>query len=815
MWRSALRTRLCVLRPPSRQYARKASPSGSLRKQILYTTPSLILETFRKHCFHPDLTRLQCLRPGSLSIQDEQSSQSRLPTPHADGQWDSIVHASTLSSALNGIDTVLARHASSPISTRLVLPTWVVLSVLLKEPVTQVEAFTLHRLAMSQPPSHTAELGPLLILLSAYWLAKHRMYAPLCDVVLRTLQLRDSLHAYQLSLLLRILGQANTSREVQHFMSILLDVAIKRNLDLGVRTYRVLLENPVATLEVARLVERHMCSRSYAPNLSHTRAFLRIYGGTGRRRIAARYWRRIRGGEYYGPNAVYTMLPQQKHQMLVEHLRSFRSPKKMNMYIKYLLKSTARTREEPVNASSVSPPTLPRPDGISSQVWLQVLQIAARKSSISAEELLARFNAGKDHIGSPRKTLVAYFVAIKGLVRRENYAEAIELLEDVLPMKAHFDGPKLTKAVEALTMANRPEVALRLLLEFVHKQESSHSPATEHAARVVAGAQWKSLIYAPRSQLVDSRAINSFMACLLRIRRPDAVFYIWDTMPQVFHVEPDSTTFAILLKAARFARMFEGALQVAIADFGMGRILPNHNTEVELHRQRLGREQAVAGLEALLAPGAKHRVTGFWRGERAGDVALRVAWQVLVGNWPILASFSAPVRAVRRSVEEPASSPLADLFHSFAGDNGDDAAAGGSGHGQGQIRPYDEDGRTFFSIVPEDPAFRALIDLLATEERAYQIPLVLVWMRYLRVWPSRDTLATALVYWGEVTLEGPWWRARTGVWESGYIQLIKWISRWVGKRRMPREKDTHKALERVRWIRDFRGKRGARNSYGE
>ncbi|KAI0712747.1 hypothetical protein C8T65DRAFT_646788 [Cerioporus squamosus] len=795
MWRTALRTPPRVLRPPSRPYARSVSPARPLRKAIRLATPSSIFETYRKHCLHPDLTLLKKLRLNAPSKRDERGTVMTSDEP-----WVSIVRQPTLASLW---------MTPGP---RLKLPTWVVISVLMKEPTTQAQAFAAYRLALSLPLDDAAELGPLVMLLSAYWLANHQMYAPLRGMVLRTLQFKQHLHAYQISLLLRILGQAEPNREVQKLISILLDVAVKQELDLGVRTYRVLLENPATTSGVARLVELHMRSRRYAPNLSHVRAFVRIYGRTGRRAMAARHWRRIRAAEYYGPDADYALKRVQQSRMLEDYLRSFKNPKKVNLYLKYLLKRTAHVKAGMVDPRSVPPPTLPRPDGIPYRVWLHTLRTAARTTSVPEEELLAKFNAGKDHIGSPQKTLDAYFLVIKGLVRRRKYAEAVRLLEEILPTKDHFDGPKVTMAVEALTLAHKPDVAFRLLLELVHRQVSTPSSrtvaASEHEEHAV---EWKSSIYAPKSPLVDTRAINAFMINLLRSRRPDAVFYIWDTMPQVFGVAPDSATFAILLKAARYARMFEGALQVAIADFGMGRILPGgtRGREAELHPQRLGRDDAVAGLEALLAPG-KRRVTGFWRGERAGDVALRVAWQVLVGNWPILATFEAPFRAIRRSADGLAKSPFADLFHSFVGGpvdkesdlgDDDDGAARGS---HGATRPYDEDGRTFFGIVPEDAAFRALLDLLATEERTHQVPLVLVWMRYLRVWPSRDTLATALVYWGEVALEGPWvqrvreWRARErGEEDSEYVRGLKWITRWVGRKNVPRQDETWRALRRA------------------
>ena len=116
-------------------------------------------------------------------------------------------------------------------------------------------------------------------------------------------------------------------------------------------------------------------------------------------------------------------------------------------------------------------------------------------------------------------------------------------------------------------------------------------------------------------------------------------------------------------------------------------------------------------------------------------------------------------------------------------------------------RPYDEDGRTYYAVVPEDAQFRALMDLLAAEERAAQIPIVLSWMRFLGVQPQRVTLAAALVYWSEVTLEGPWFERWKGE-KSRYIALLKWITQWVGRRHTPHRGDMQDALGRVKWLRE-------------
>ncbi|KAI0742784.1 hypothetical protein C8Q80DRAFT_1190800 [Daedaleopsis nitida] len=858
MFRSARWSRGLGSHISLRTYAHRALPGSLLRKHVGRTLPSTILDMYRKHCPHPHLTLLSPAVPQPDAQSDSAQPDSTQSVSVAEqaavseleyARWAPVVHAPSLASALDSIHCALPSTNSTETPA---LPTWVLLAVLYKRPATDVEAFSVYSLALSHPPSAAPELTPLLILLSAYWLSQLRMYAPLRSVVLRAIHSENKrviLQPYHVSLFLRILAQAPPSPEIQHMIVILLDLAIRRGMDLGVRTYRALLENRTASFGTARLVEIHMKTRRYAPNLSHSRAFVRIYGRGGRRTMAARYWWRIRKGEYHGPHARYATYRRPSSRALEDYLRSFKDPKKLNLYVKYLLKTTARAEHDPELKRTA--PTLPRADGIPRPVYIHTLRSAMRRLTVPADDLLNTFRAGVQYLGSPKKVLVAYFLVIKGLLMRGKSADAMKLLEEILHRTNEFDASKLSIAAEALTMVNRPDAALRLLLQSSRPSNTANAREDEDSVPPDESSQPGSSANeaaAPRPIIVDTRTINGFMISLLRIGRPDAVFYLWDTLPQVFAVEPDSKTLAILLKAARFARKCEGVVQVAIADFGADRLFGGVAGR-EADPRALSRADALHALDALLRPDDKLTVTGFWRGERAGAVALRVAWQVLVGNWPILRLFDSPFRPVRRSAGEQATSPLADLWRGFVarrsavhdahGKRHDDRPDQGDEERGLAVQPVDEDGRTYFGIVPEDALFRALFDLLAEEERADQIPLVLTWMRYMRVWPSPDTLATALVYWGEVTLEGPWiermreWRARSqweereerkGDWrkkrekkyglkkyESEYVRMVKWMTKWVGWKNTPRSEQTQRALQRVRWFRDMRAFRPLRS----
>ncbi|KAI0776774.1 hypothetical protein BD413DRAFT_468426 [Trametes elegans] len=755
--------------------------------------PYSLLAAYRAHCAHPTLALVYALRTAPPSVHSPGVLTQADVRPEEYEQWQPAVRAQSLAAALDATKAILESKnpdtqalQSSPSSADL--PLWTLLCLLCKQPASDTEASVVHRLAMSYPLSVSPEVTPLVLILSSYWLTTFHILAPLRSAVLRFCRSHEALQAYQVCLFLRVLAQAEPRAELQRMIAVVLRIAIRHKMVIDVRTYSAILANAAnapAASHVALLVESHMDRSGFTPNLSHAHAFVRIYGDNGRRKQAARFWHRIRHGEFYGKVPPYISTKSSQSRMLDDYLKAFRNTKKIDLYMRYLLKTTSRAHQ-PGEATQddlrVAKPSLSKTNDLPPNVWLRVLLTASRDSKVPTDGLLALLQHGRAALTSSRKALLATFFVLKSLLRRHELHHVDPLLADVLQQKERFDAAQLTIAVEALTMLGRAYEAFRLLQEF------NRLPPPIGAATPTP----------PAPSLIDTRTINSFMIALLRTGRPDVVFFLWDTMPRVFGREPDGATLAIVLKAARAARKCERTLQVALADFGLGRFLPRAAAGAEFERapQRLDRAAAVEGLERLLGPRGRGTtaVTGFWRGERAGDVALRVAWQVLVGNWPALKELRSPVRAVRRRADDQALSPVADMLRSHS-------ATEGVGFGFGEAEA-DEDGRTFYGVVPHDVAFRALIDLLAEEDRAGEVPRVLQWMKYMGVTPSKDTLATALVYWGEVALEGPLIERWRGPARSEYDRLVRWIGKWVGRGRVPGREEMQNALRRIRYFRE-------------
>ncbi|KAH9893981.1 hypothetical protein C8Q73DRAFT_774216 [Cubamyces lactineus] len=793
------RTLRLVVRPslPLRQYSR-AEHSRVQNHVKVKTLDSFsdIVAAYRATCPHPVLTltaaKATAIEPkgseptASHSTVEDALQAAGIARDEYD-TWKPVINATTLSAALDAADSILAQRTGDNPSSRGPFPVWALLALLRNKPASQTEAVIAYRLALSQPIPASPELMPLVLILVAYWLARLGMSALLHSTILHFTRTHQSIHSGQISLLFRILvAHAPPGMEIQADLSILLKFAIRHRLALPALTYRAILDNHSTSPTVADLVKVHMETCGFTPNYIHTRALLRIYGQNGQRAHAADSWRRIRRGEIHGHLPSYISGKCHQLHMLEDYLKSFKKTRQINFYLKYLSEVTARVQERksthPYSGNDTdTKPTLPSTDDIHPNIWLQGIRTAAQDPKIPPNVLLSVFQEGRQHISDASVVRFATFLLIKGFLRREHLKEIVPLLAEVMSHRSEFNTSQLTIVVEAVTMLGRPDTAFRLMQESLTRTKRTSSGAVV--------------------PLVDTQMINSFMIALLRIGRPDAVFYIWDTMPRVFDVQPNAVSCAIVLKAARFARKCEGTLQVVLEDFGLRHILPRRMTSSELERapHKLNRQQAMEGLERMLQPDPRRTVTGFWRGQRAGSVALRVVRQVLVGNWPELASLETPVRAVRKYASAQAVAPMSDLYHSVLRP---DESLRDDRFGDASATLQENGAHTYFGILPHDPMFRALIDLLADEEQAWQIPLVLRWMQHMSVGPSKATLATALVHWAEVSLDGPWIERIKGPGSSQYMRLRNWMTRWVGSKRMPRREDMQAALLRVQYFRD-------------
>lgn len=762
MLRKALGNVWHGLFPPLRSYTTATLP-------VVVSTPdrtSRVCASHEEYIAHPAVTLVNILvaRPSSTTLGKALRDAGVSVEEHA--QWKSVLEARTVADALQVLQHHQATTEGTDDAVAAPLPAWILLSILRKRMDRPLDALHAHHLAQSQLQHTPADLAPLVLNITTLNLSMHDLFVPLRTTVFRLLRTSRYIHPFHVRTLLRTLATTRPSREIQDLIYAVVKDANRRHITLSPSICRDLLENPAAHPRLVNVL-KHSLSADTGTRVG----VIKVYSRHRLRRATERILPHISAAPFDQPLGEHQRsLPP---DLLRCYMSSFRNTEDLDVFLRKVIARQQKNRPAK-NAQvddSKTPSTAPSSSvEAASGFWVEALATAARHpdtSSAQLQELLARSMTA---IPNQFHRLQARFLVIKGLLRRTDYESAFRLLGESLRSKSRFTRPMLTIAVETLTMDGHADDALRLLLEVTPR---SLNP--EHG----------------KPRMVDIRTINTFLASLHRMGRPDAVFYLWDTMERVFDLQPDAVTTAILFKSARFARKCEG-LQDALVDLGLAGLL-SHKQDADATTQ--DRDAAIAGLSTLLKDRPHRTVNGLWRGERAGVVACRIARDIFIGNWPILQKRRPPIHPHRQSSSDPALSPISDFVHSIVGTRqAPTDAALPSGHAP---QPYP-------TIVPHDPMFRAYIDLLASEDRVPEVPLVLEWMRYLHVRPSRSTIATALTYWGEVSLDAPWLeRMKGGRANSSYAMLETWLTGWLGKGNMPKQHHMQAALQRIRFVREM------------
>lgn len=447
--------------------------------------------------------------------------------------------------------------------------------------------------------------------------------------------------------------------------------------------------------------------------------------------------------------------------------------------------------------------------------WAAALYVAGRDKRISAEALLEAFQKGAQRFGRD-VNMFAYCVVIRGLLYKWDPGRAVALWDESrihshrLPLSTFSIGI----GVSALTLNREPHRAFALLehvsashfrreKRFMNRKavkNGTHPPTTTPGSQGMpppkVHPKTPSRRRPPPPAVINAEAINQFMVTLQRIGRPDAVFALWDSMKTLYNLDPDAYTLSILLNTARWARHDKSVIRGALTQLGL---LKKHRKANSPPTISL-RGDTAAKIAGLFNPKARAVLNGMWDGESAAEVALRIATQMFLGNWPILKNVRTPVRALRHSAEDRTLAPLSDAFMSLSGSyyGDEDAPPPIIILAEGSTPLY-----SYPHIIPTDVTFRAYIDLLHAECFTTDIPLVLAWMRELRISPSKNTIASALVYWSEVSKDAPLIEAmKGGSHRSPYAMLSQWIQAWVGKEHMPTSIEWSHAIKRLAYYRE-------------
>ncbi|KAI0692318.1 hypothetical protein BC835DRAFT_1357621 [Cytidiella melzeri] len=764
--------------------------------------------------------------------------------PHVRRLWEDVLAARGFADILLVLKTVgfeasesVGDIACNTQSSRQIF-TLLVLHIFLNRANTPGQLIQALMVLQDHLPTAPLSLQPVLIIVAVAKLAELRLIATLRRLVQDFQELQATTAAHY-RIILRALSLAPKSKETSALATELFSTMTVKGYALRhANVYHALLRPSFLTLDVAEGIEQKMAADRMKPEVHYLLALFRLMVKRGFRRRASRYMSSLDSASRSSVSPRHaSRLAHPKRSAKWQHLyiAAYRDTAAAYRYIKQMptkRSSADATPSSPTNTllparlsqsrrsmtgrnfgraapdddlqlqhglefptpadaqhyttpsiRSDAPPVPPE--------WLSVLQVAGKDAKLSARALILIFRkGGRQYL----YTLSAYEILIRGLLRKQDFTRAAAVWHELHNQGWALGRRSLGIGVRALASAGQCHKAFALL-------EEAH--AGYEARTLVTEISGKSQI---KSKPVSVEGINHFMVALRHRGRPDAIFSLWDAMEVLYGLAPDVYTLNIMLGAARWSRKYDqslkGAFRSVLSGFGLSRarwVLPAARNTATAEENR---KEVASYIAAMLDPERSHNVTGQWGSEAASRAALRIAVQMFLGNWPHLKSLRPPVRAIRKAGSDPALSPLSDLFHSLSQDPSD-----------GippltillRLLPENIPPYPYPYIYPTDFTFRAFLDLLACESLHTEIPVALTWMRALGVWPSKTTLATALVHWGEVSMDAPLIeRFKGGPARSPYSMLMAWMKSWVGEEHMPTRVEMMDEMARLAFYRHAR-----------
>ena len=682
-------------------------------------------------------------------------------------------------------------------------PTWVVLYTLCYNVRSESDAWKALALVYGHLPIAPPHLRPALLMLAACWLTSHDLLVPLQRVVDAFLTGAHGvpLEAFHFQLLLQLIAYASSSDRVAPILRAILDRA--GDLPLNHATFDVLLRRPCANPRLGLAVARKMHAQGFTPTLRHLTQLVLLYSQAGWQRRAGSVMRAVRqhmaetkvsGGLRRAGGVETHMLVRAESRFLA----SFHSAQDLHAYLRKMVTVDSGdaaagaegdtddvngtvTTDQPDSSSTETGPYDRLPAGnVSALVrtapaWASSVVVASKDQSTSSEYLYTAYRqALKAHPSLVRDTHM-HICTINGLLQRQDYVNAVEVWKRLREQRPSMTKEVLTIGIETLTLAGQPLKALDLLYDRTELLQKKEFPGDPRA-------------------IIDARVVSAFMMSLQNAGYTDVIFVLWERIGELFNVRPYVYTFSILLKTARFASKCNPSFRGALAEMGLGGFIGKDSTSEDLTRDDYFLEA-----EMTINREATKGSSGLWNGERAGQVALRVAHEVFFSNWPELKDIPSPAHALRPTGDFQGSFPMTTLLRTVLRRETVPPPAPATTPPASSAVPA----RPYAGIILDDLAFRAYIDVLASEAEIPQIPLALAWMRALGVRPSRDTLASALVYWAEVGMDAPLFEHFRAGGASQYERLKRWMVEWVGAAAMPTDRDVAGNIHRYKLFKEL------------
>lgn len=739
-------------------------------------------------------------------------------------KWLHVAISSSMQEAFDRLQNLEVAEAKGDVGPP---PEWLLLYLLRRRVHNEEDACVAFHLIDLYHHTATDSLRAGLLIITAYWCAKFDVTVFLRRITQRFLFLSVKPDHSHFDYFLRALAYAPPSKETSVLIRTMLSA--KKSQTQSSRPVVDSLFGDVATLDVAEEVERDVTSKQGFTR-SQLEALVILSARHRRRKMAGWYLRLLRHSlqrkrPHLAPLGPDSMVRQshglRPHDRI--YMQSFRRYRILQRYI-LLMARTHSSHPSQIVANNKSPDkrsssattdvssdvgyqlppesgieeqngeTLPftskeippsssssaSPTRLSIKDWAATLYVASRDKAVTAGSFLSLYEKGIEGM-SITPTSVTYHIVIRGLLKKGAIEQALLMWREFCSSGLRLDTIILGLGVNVLTENGLASEAFALL-EYVHTHQ--HKPI---------GHKGKT---GRKAVFVNNIAVNSFLIGLSRFGRPDIVYELWHNMEGLYNTRPDVYTLNIMLRTARWALKYNDSIRGTLTELGF---LRHPHSEMSQVGQP-GRIKVAKRIQGMLNPHSDHRVLGFWEGHPSGKVALRIALDLFMNNWPELKNVENPIRALRSSSSSQLTAPISDAYHSFRG-------------GPTTLPTLETALPTLFEnadskmrysrIVPTDVTFRLILDLLGAESLNAEIPLVLAWMRTLNIMPSKSTLATAIVHWAEVSSDAPLIEALKGRgYHSPYERLVEWMTEWVGDGNMPQGQHIQSERKRVRFYKE-------------
>ncbi|KAF8988189.1 hypothetical protein BDZ89DRAFT_1124697, partial [Hymenopellis radicata] len=407
---------------------------------------------------------------------------------------------------------ILARHDPQDV------PHWLVLFVIAYQVQTPMQAAgPLVTLAAIHYPRIPAPFQPALLVLTAHHLARFSLVRLLHGVV-------DKFLAISLSK-----SRVKWGESSKVVFSVLNSMD-SHQAKLWSSTYRLLLNDRHVTMELTIHLRDCMIREGFIPTAAHLQDYVRVFANGGAIQDPERYRQEIA-------------------QFMTDHPLGQDSADDPTSAFHFLRRLTT---DSPRDAT----PSLPGPN-MSERQWNAAFASAAtRHGQVSTSGLISSFTKAKKTM---RMSVYNYTILIRALLLRKQYGLARMYWHRFAALGFILDAKALSVGLKLFAEMDQPHKAFNLL-EIYAGCVNVPLPAQYRLANPV---------------VMNIVCMNDLLWSLRYMRRPDAVFLLWDNMTRLYGLYPISSTFSILLKCIRMTFRLDDTPTGALSQLAFFRSRPS------------------------------------------------------------------------------------------------------------------------------------------------------------------------------------------------------------------------------------------------